>query len=273
MVSDMHVHTSFSSDSFTPPEAQIERAIEMGMKHICITDHQDYYYPPAQYNFLIGGDGNLEPYISKLEDLKEKYKGKIEVLTGIEFGLQPFLCAKYDEVYKQYPFDLVIGSTHVFDGHDTEDIELYEFRERKESILDYFETEYRNLKRTNGYDVVGHMDFILRDVPGKNNEFSILDYYDILDEIVQLLIRKDKAIEINTKSLAVGMQDVSPSVMILGRYKKLGGKLITFGSDAHVPEAVGREFQIASDILEVIGFDQYCIFRNHEPVFLPLANR
>ena len=41
MLPDYHLHTDFSGDSTTPPRAQIERAIQLGMDSLCITDHHD----------------------------------------------------------------------------------------------------------------------------------------------------------------------------------------------------------------------------------------
>lgn len=45
MIADCHMHTSFSTDSKARPEEMIERAIALGMKEICITDHYDMDYP------------------------------------------------------------------------------------------------------------------------------------------------------------------------------------------------------------------------------------
>ena len=45
MISDCHMHTCFSDDSNTPVEAMAERAISLGMKRICITDHYDMDFP------------------------------------------------------------------------------------------------------------------------------------------------------------------------------------------------------------------------------------
>ena len=71
MYSDIHVHTQFSSDSNTPVEAQLERAIKRGMQHLCITDHQDYDYPPWHSVYLLSETGDLDSYLSKLQAVKE----------------------------------------------------------------------------------------------------------------------------------------------------------------------------------------------------------
>ena len=49
MTADCHLHTCLSDDSDTPPEDMAERAIALGMKSICITDHYDMDFPGGEY--------------------------------------------------------------------------------------------------------------------------------------------------------------------------------------------------------------------------------
>ena len=78
-------------------EAQIERAIDLGMKSLCITDHQDFDappFPPDYFKFLlndVGDDDTTAAYVADLTALKEKYQDKIELLIGIELGIQPHI--------------------------------------------------------------------------------------------------------------------------------------------------------------------------------------
>lgn len=270
MYSDVHIHTAFSSDSTTAVEDQIERAIRRGMKQICITDHQDYDYPPWHSIYLLNETGDMESYLKKLQEVREAYADRIEILIGIEFGLQRHLVERHNREYHLYPFDMVIGSTHCFSGRDTEDQTLYEGRPKEEAVREYFQTELDNIALTDGYDTIGHLDFVLRDIPGKNSDFSYAQYADILDELLKTAIRKEKALELNTKSLVIGMRDSSPGREVFRRYRELGGELVTLGSDAHFPERIGACFDVAGEILKDAGFRYYCIYRKHQPVFLPL---
>jgi histidinol-phosphatase (PHP family) len=208
--------------------------------------------------------------VDKLLKARDAWKGKINLLIGIEFGLQPQLAELHNKVYAQYPFDMVIGSTHIFEGRDTEDQTLYEGRSKQDSIRSYFETELENITVTDGYDTIGHLDYVLRDIPGKNDGFDWKDYTDLIDALLLTAIRKHKAVELNTKSLVIGMRDSSPGRGVFKRYRELGGELVTLGSDAHFPERIGACFDIAGDILKDAGFKYYCVFKNHQPEFLPL---
>lgn len=54
MISDFHLHTEFSGDSDTPVREQVERAVSLGMKEICITDHHDYDADFTDIDFYAG---------------------------------------------------------------------------------------------------------------------------------------------------------------------------------------------------------------------------
>lgn len=275
MISDMHSHTRWSSDSSTPVDVHIEAAIARGMKHLCITEHQDYdapTFPPDYFTFLIddkGDDDAISRYIEDLQKAKKKYKEQIDVLIGIEMGLQPHLASRLDVLAEKYPFDFIIGSTHTFHGMDAEDKRHYENISIEEAIRQYFEEEYENLKCFKKYDIVGHMDFALRYGPGAAEAFTYEKYGDVLDEILKEVIHSGKGIECNTsKYKAKNM--TNPNMAIIKRYAELGGEIITFGSDAHTPERIGEGFEQVGEMVKACGIKSYAIFRNHEPFFFDL---
>ena len=84
---DFHNHTAFSADSDTNPEKMIEKAINLGLKYICITDHMDLDFPYEDFDFTF----DVPEYFKKHDELREKYGSHIQLLTGIELGLQPGL--------------------------------------------------------------------------------------------------------------------------------------------------------------------------------------
>lgn len=74
---DLHNHTYFSYDGSNSPEEVIENALANDISVIGITDHQ----------FSIGSD--INKYIKKINECKEKYKRYITVLCGLEIGTRP----------------------------------------------------------------------------------------------------------------------------------------------------------------------------------------
>ena len=102
-IADYHTHSSYSSDSNTPMEDNIKKAIEFGLKEIAVTDHIDYDYPDLNYPFVF----DYKPYRDEIESLKDKYKGKISIKVGVEVGVQPHVHGLIDELMKNH-YDFVV---------------------------------------------------------------------------------------------------------------------------------------------------------------------
>ena len=112
MIADCHMHTNFSTDSDTGMEEQVEQAIRLGMEHICITDHMDMDYPGGEFQL------DTDRYVSKVLELKETYKDRIDISLGVEVGLQKHLKDRLNQYIDRYPFEFVIGSMHLIYGED-----------------------------------------------------------------------------------------------------------------------------------------------------------
>jgi histidinol-phosphatase (PHP family) len=273
IIADYHLHSDFSSDSNTPMEHMIERALELGLKALCFTDHMDYDYPQvSSYNFEFDPDA----YVKKLEELRKRYGKRIEILTGIELGLQPHLSERLSSLVKSYPFDFIIGSSHVVDHTDPYYPEYWENRTKDEGIRRYFESMIENCKAFHDFNVYGHLDYIIRYVPerflvngntGSKADYSYSDYADLLDELLKLIISYGKGIEVNTAGLKYGLGYPHPKIEVIKRYKELGGEIITIGSDAHKPEHLCYDFDLVPDLLKNLGFRYYTTFRQGQPIY------
>lgn len=83
--SDNHVHTAFSTDSSTPMESMLTKAIELGFSSICFTDHMDYDFPSqnGKVEFLL----DVCAYFNEMKRLEVLYP-QICIRRGIELGLK-----------------------------------------------------------------------------------------------------------------------------------------------------------------------------------------
>ena len=75
-------------------------------------------------------------------------------------------------------------------------------------------------------------------------------------------IKKEIALEVNTSGYKTFLHNPNPSPAIIKRYRELGGKLITIGSDAHSPEYIGFHFEDVKKLLNSLGIHEYAIFEN-----------
>ena len=71
-LSDWHLHSHFSSDSTETPENIIKNAINMQLKSICFTEHNDYDYPLEDGNVVFALD-------------YDKYGFQLEIPIGMLF--------------------------------------------------------------------------------------------------------------------------------------------------------------------------------------------
>lgn len=265
---DFHVHTDFSSDSTTPMEDMVKRGIELGLERICFTDHMDYDFPVTlNYTFVF----EPEDYFQKLTELQDKYRGKIKILKGIELGLQPHLGERYQKLVQAYPFDFIIGSTHLVQGIDPYLPKYWESHSKEEGVHLYFEEITRNLMNYDGFLINGHLDYMIRYAPDTNTDFAYTDYADAIDTMLRTIISKGKGIEINSSGLKYGLKVPHPHTDIIKRYRELGGELITIGSDAHKTEHLAYDFNQIESLLMDLGFRYYAVYEEQKPVMLPLG--
>ena len=270
ITADYHVHSYFSGDCDTPMEQMIQSAISKGLKRLCFTEHMDLDFPYQPFDkpdmFIV----NIDSYLYELLMLREKYKSQIEILFGIELGLQTSIVKENLIFARSHEFDFIIGSSHLCNGKDPYYPAFYEGRSEEEAYREYFTSILDNIKVFHNFDVYGHLDYVVRYGPNKDNNYTYEKYKDVIDPILSYLIENEKGIELNTAGLTKGLKDANPCKDIIKRYHELGGEIITIGSDSHAPDTLGAHFNKASEILTDCGFKYYCVFANRIAEYLKI---
>lgn len=262
---DYHLHSDFSGDCKAPMEDVIEKAIEKGMTHICFTEHHDLDFPECDINFEL----DIPAYFEKVTAMKAKYKGQIKVLMGIEMGMQSHIYDQLNDLVAAYHFDFVLASNHLGQGVDPYQPTYFSHSSKKEGYTIYFKDILFNVKYFDNYDIYGHLDYVMRYYPHGEKMYKYTEYEEILDQILRLIIRKGKGIELNTSGLRKGLGTPNPIPDVFRRYYEMGGRMLTIGSDAHTPEDLLADFDYAENLLKEIGFEGYYIFENRIPTFVP----
>ena len=273
---DYHLHSTHSGDGKVPDIVQAMAAIERGVKEICFTDHFD------KDDLEWGEEGifDVDAYFVEMQKLQEEYAGKLNIRIGIELGLRTYLKDYYEELTKKYPFDFVIGSVHNVpykkdaEGNilytDPAAEKLFTDRTDKKAYRLMMETTLENVRTSDCFQTLGHLDYVVRYGKSREKEYSYTDYADIIDEILKLLIEKEKGLEVNSAGLKYGLPFAHPHPDVLKRYRELGGEIITIGADAHKPEHIAYDFAKAEEILKSCGFKYYTEFFEQKPVFKQL---
>lgn len=265
MRADVHMHCGFSNDSETRPEDMVESAIAKGLTVICFTDHYD------KDNLDWGDEAifDVESYFQKMIELQEEYRDQIDIRIGAEIGMQPYLAEYYQNFMAQHPFDFVIGSVHSVLEHDVA-LDFFQKHSDPEGYKIYFEEMLQDVQKIKSYDVLGHLDYIVRYSNQGSKGFDLNDYMDIIEEILKQVIAYGKGIEMNMSGLKYGLGAPHPQPEIIKRYRELGGEIITVGADGHIPEHIAYDYHLADDILKSCGFKYYTEFKGRKPLFVKI---
>ena len=264
MKKDCHVHTTLSHDGVSDIEEYVYHAVEMGVDEITFTEHYDIYDDI---------DSNLKPV--DVDEYFKRYKtlisrSNIVLNFGIEIGLQPDKGKEIKNLVNSYPFDYVIGSSHITCKKDmSKDPSYFEGLTRHEAYMNYFNEVYQNIILfKDDFDVYGHLDYVVRYGGYEEKEINYEEFSDILDKILIALIKNGKGLEINTSGYRYNLPNMHPNKDILKRYKELGGKIVTIGSDAHNVKDLGKDFEDAYRILKECGFEEYTVYHQRKPSFI-----
>jgi len=259
---DLHVHSHFSSDCEEQMEEIIKEAINKKIDVIAITDHIDYDYKDPSINF----DFDIEDFLDEIKRLRKKYKDKIEILIGLELGLQEHITDKLKTLTDQYAFDFIIGSFHTVDSKDLYRGDFYKGRTPEKAWHIYLDEVYSTLLKFDNFSVLGHLDLIKRYNEGIRT-IELLNHKEKLEKIFKLIIKKNIGLEVNTSGLrkTYGLNETLPSREILQLYYDCGGRIITIGSDSHVKETLASHYEPVKDMLESIGFNNIYIFEEMKP--------
>ena len=249
MFFDSHIHTSFSADSEMSAQEALARAAEQGIG-LVFTDHLDYDVPAAgEEQFIFDPEAYWTAY--------EPLRGDVLSL-GVEMGMMASARKKNAAFVQRVPFDFVLGSIHFLECKDLYYPETFAGREKAEMYHEYFTVMRDEIYAHPFIDALAHIDYIARNATFAHPEISYGDFTGDIDAVLRALIETDTVIEINTRRFSAprGIKELAP---VCRRYRELGGRYVTIGSDAHVPEGVGRNYDRARELacafaLQIVTF-------------------
>lgn len=266
---DTHTHSIFSFDGApdSTVDALCERAIELGLSDLAITDHCDVNGEVEELYRIY----DHEAAWNEMSAAKEKYKGKLHLSRGLELG-QPHQCPAYTkEVLSRHPYEFVIGSLHNLTA--VPDFCMMDFSKVPIPLAaQLFDRTLEEILLLLDYPVttLGHLTYQNRYMSIAGMKFDFTSHTDRIAAIFEKLIRRDIALEINVSTLWCGYGFTMPHTELLRLYHDLGGRLVTLGSDAHAPENLARGIGDGAELLAGIGFTHAMVMRDGERVFLPL---
>lgn len=254
-----HTHTNYC-DGKDSPEELLKAALEKGFFALGFSSHS---FTEMDKSFAMSAC-DAKKYRAEIADLKEKYKGEIELYCGIEqdyFSDEPTDC-----------YDYVIGSVHYVlkNGEyvcvdNTAGIvknavnRLYggDF----DALAEVYFALVANIAEKTNADIIGHFDLVSK-FSEKNGYGESPRFLAAAEKAVKSLIPYGLPFEINTGAMARGVRSVPyPSPEILKMIKKHGGEIM-LSSDCHDKNYLDFAFDKAADLARKTGFTRAAVIKN-----------
>lgn len=262
-LTDVHNHSTFSHDGVSTLSDMLQTAHALGVGFYGVSEHFDYDLckeSQKHYPQVIDEDA----YFHTARHLQEDYAGCMNVLVGAEFGYSDDknVWDRYVNTYKKYAPDFVVNSIHTLNGWDYYSQSVFYktttngekiLRGKRDVYVEYCKLIERSLDAPYPYDIVGHFGYVSRYYPSENKAFSLAEFGNEIDDVLKKIIAKGKILEVNASTH--GLEQIClPSEEILRRYYELGGRSVSYASDAHQTKSLlrGRENIVA--LLKAIGF-------------------
>ena len=253
---DQHVHSSYSFDS----NENLENYINVSDNNdIITTEHLDFENPIINYK-----DSSIDylKYVGQIKNLNKKYSNKF--FLGIEIGYTPNSEKRIEDFLKDKNFNLKLLSIHQNGNYDYMCVNK-KLISLEVLIKEYFEQMIQALESSIEFNVLAHFEYGLRMI-----DISVTDFDNLasvfLNKIIELIVKKEIAFEVNTKSMYKYKKENLYNYMI-EKYIKKGGRLFTLGSDAHnIREYAykfdeAKKFLLSKNIKEIILFKDKVIMQ------------
>ncbi|ACU76978.1 PHP domain protein [Catenulispora acidiphila DSM 44928] len=264
---DNHVHSEYSWDALAGSmERTCERAVEIGLPSIAFTEHADFsisemtpesFFPDQwkPYVELVDGRSILTPpridltgYLETLERCRDRFP-TLRVLSGVELSEAHWFPEETADLLKRGGFQRILASLHTASARDEDYADIGVSIKRADPSAQYrgyLAEAVRLIEEYDGFEVLTHIDYPVRYWPHEKTPFDLLAFEDDIRLVLRTLARADKLMEFNTR--------IPLDPRVVGWWRQEGGKGVSFASDAHVPDAVGRGFQEAAEVARAAGF-------------------
>lgn len=257
ILSNAHTHTNYC-DGRDSAEDMVKAAIEKGFRCLGFSSH---CYTSFDESYAMSPGGTTR-YIREIRGLKEKYRGKIDIMLGTEWDY-------YTEIDRE-EYDYTIGSVHYIKSPLTdqyypvdavpEELErcLEEgFHGNVMAMLSAYYDSVAEMAASFRPTILGHFDLIRK----LNRDSRFFDeespaYLHLAVTALEKVVRTGTVVEVNTGGIYRGYRSTPyPAEPLLKKLRELGGKVIV-SSDAHDTAGIDYMFPQMEKLLKKLGFKE-----------------
>ena len=268
---DSHLHTVRSPDANAHLDAYAAMAVDRGIAELAITDHVDFDPGMPAYGYASFAD--------RERDVREAAVRWADRGLAIRFGVEVTYERRYEDEIRgwlaRHPHDFVIGSVHVSADSPYKADSVATFtsgRSLPEIVAPYFD-EVVAAARSGLFDTIGHLDFVKRYLIPHVTPADLAAAPELYERVLVALVDSGTALEVNASGLRQLPRETYPSPAIVARYRALGGRHVTIGSDAHRSEWFAYGLDEAYRHAQGAGFEALAFRRGGDRVAVAMPAR
>lgn len=272
ILTDVHTHTTFSADGIDDIWTMLAQAKALGLTYWGISEHFDYDYKVngITYEGTPIAYTDSQSYFAAAR-LLQSQTSLPHILVGCEFGFtdNPNVFPLYDDIIEKYEPDFIVNSVHTQGMSDYYEPRAFGNLDKQTSYGHYLGLIRKSLDAPYRYDIVGHIGYVCRKAPYADRIMHYSEFSEQLDDILTTIIKKDKILEVNSSVKGLDTPFL-PFPEIVGRYYQLGGRMISFASDAHNAARLADGRETAMQTLKSIGFTHLTIPCHGKKTYVPI---
>lgn len=271
-ICDMHTHSSNSFDAIDSVDTMCRAAIDRGLYALAVTDHCEAPFIRFGEDCEFGSfDRQIPQSYADACAARVKYADKLKVLRGMELGEPAHDPAQTAHALGYGTFDFILASVHNL--KNMQDFYFMNYRGvNTDSLLAQYFEELAETAAFPHFDSLSHLTYPLRYIlTGTGTIPDLSRHADRIDTVFRILIQNGKALEINVSGLFRELRCTLPDEPLVRRFRELGGKYITVGTDAHSADMIGKGIAEGIAVAKRAGFSQYTIYENHQPIMIDIT--
>ena len=261
--SSVHCHSTMCDGKNTLQD-MASAACAQGLTTLGFTGHS---YTQRDREYCMSPSRTAQ-YKATIAKLKAEYKGKVDILCGIEWDIL--------SEDKRTGYDYWIGSAHHLYGKNTG--KYYEIDFRPQDLWDCINDDFDAdpLAAVEAYfaevekvaalkpDILAHIDLIKKlNAKGEFFDEESPRYKAAALKALQAAKDNDCLLEVNTGGVYRGYRkDIYPGPWLLGEWQKMGGKVI-ITSDSHDIASLTYGFDEAAAAIKAAGFTSVEVLTGH----------
>jgi histidinol-phosphatase (PHP family) len=272
VIADYHMHLRDPEGRIAHTLEAIERFVETaarrGVDEIGFTEHVYYFRQtrgiwevPYQTERCVY---DLDAYCAAIEEAKRQ---GLPVKLGLEVDHVGERQARLAELLDPYPWDFLLGSVHRLDGLDVNQQPGVWPTGSVEAVWRRYFGALGELAGSGGVDVLAHPDLVK--IFGRRPAAAVVA--ELHRRAAGQIAGTGIAVEISTAGLHKPVAEIYPSLGFL-RACREHRVPISFASDTHTPEHVGRDFDAALALARDAGYEDAAVFEARERRLVPFGS-